>query len=116
MTAIKPIYDDFSSNELLKRCLGAETKNSNESLNSLIWLFAPKHMHSGLKTIEIATFLAVSIFNEGFSSILRIFNTLGIVIGQQMEVYANVRDESRIQHSNCWSSEVAERARSTSRE
>ena len=42
--------------------------------------------------------------------------TLGIVIGQQMEVYANFRDETRIQRSRRRSSEVAKRTRSTTRE
>ena len=47
-------------------------------------------MHSGLKTVEIVIFFAVNIFNEGFSSILCIFNTLGIIIRQQMKVYAKL--------------------------
>ncbi|EFN71320.1 hypothetical protein EAG_06548, partial [Camponotus floridanus] len=34
-------------------------------LNVLIWIFAPKHLHSGAK-IEVATFLVVIIFNAGF--------------------------------------------------
>lgn len=62
---IKPIYESLSSKELLTRCLGSETQNNNESLNSLIWTFTPKHVHSGTP-IEIAKFLAVCIFNEGF--------------------------------------------------
>ncbi|XP_026828856.1 uncharacterized protein LOC113562728, partial [Ooceraea biroi] len=66
---IKPIYEDLSSDELLERCLGAETQNNNESLNSLIWTFAPKHLHVGVKVVEIATFLAVIIFNKGFMPI-----------------------------------------------
>ena len=44
---IKPIYKSLSSEELLTRCLGSETQN-NESLNFLIWTFAPKHIHSRL--------------------------------------------------------------------
>ncbi|EFN68499.1 hypothetical protein EAG_02630, partial [Camponotus floridanus] len=33
--------------------------------------FAPKHFHSGAK-IEVATFLVIIIFNEGFIPILKV--------------------------------------------
>ena len=59
LEAIKPIYESLSDENLLHRCLGSETQNNNESLNSLIWTFAPKHIHAGKKTIEIANYLAV---------------------------------------------------------
>ncbi|EFN73349.1 hypothetical protein EAG_02316, partial [Camponotus floridanus] len=48
-------------------------QNNNEnSLNSLIWTFAPKYFHYGAKIVEIATFLAIIIFNEGFMAILNV--------------------------------------------
>lgn len=75
--AIKPVFEDLSRDELLTRCLGAESQNSNESLNSLIWTFAPKHIHSGTKIVQIATFLAVIIFNKGFEGILKVLDTMG---------------------------------------
>jgi len=99
LEVIKPIYEDLSSDELLERCLEAETQNNNESLNSLIWTFAPRHLHSWAKIVEIATFLAVVIFNEGFMPILKIINVMGVTIGQQVEMYANSRDEVRIVRS-----------------
>jgi len=45
---------------------------NNKNLNSLIWTFAffSKHLHSGEITSEIATYLAICIFNKGFKSIL----------------------------------------------
>lgn len=39
-----------------------ETQNNNDSLSSLIWTFAPKHLHSGAKTVKTATFLAVAYY------------------------------------------------------
>lgn len=48
--AIKPIYNDLSSRELLERCLGGNTQNNNESFNSTVWRLAPKHLHCGSKT------------------------------------------------------------------
>lgn len=60
----EPVYEVLSLNDLLERCLGAYIQNSNESLNSGIWAFAPKHLHSRRQVVNIATHLAVSIFNE----------------------------------------------------
>lgn len=71
LKVIKPIFEDLSSDNLLERCLGAHTQNSNESLNSCIWFFAPKHLHSGKTVVEIATHLAIIIFNEGYAGILK---------------------------------------------
>lgn len=39
--AIKPIYNDLSSKELLEKCLGGDTQNSNKSFNSTVWRLAP---------------------------------------------------------------------------
>ena len=63
---IKPIYENLSSDNLLQRCLRAHAQNRNESVNSCIWLLAMKHLHSGKNVIDIATYLAVMIFNEGY--------------------------------------------------
>ena len=52
--AIKPIFEDLSKDDLLIRCLEAETQNDNKTLNSLIWTIAPKHLHSGSKIVEIS--------------------------------------------------------------
>ncbi|EZA47766.1 hypothetical protein X777_15276, partial [Ooceraea biroi] len=71
----------------------------NESLNSSIWTFAPKHLHAGVKVVEIATFLAVIIFNKGFMPIFKLMNVMGVSIGQQAVMYANSRNEARITRS-----------------
>lgn len=41
--AIKPVYEDLSSDHLLSRCLGGYThcQNNNESFNSVMWSIAP---------------------------------------------------------------------------
>ncbi|XP_076545772.1 uncharacterized protein LOC143305567 [Osmia lignaria lignaria] len=86
---IKPIYENLSSENLLTRCLGSETQNNNESFNSLIWTFAPKHIHAGSDTIEIANHIAVCIFNEGFLPVLKILDTMSIKIGPESHAFAS---------------------------
>ncbi|XP_044583471.1 uncharacterized protein LOC123264301 [Cotesia glomerata] len=111
LEVIKPIYESLSADSLLERCLGSETQNNNESLNSLIWTFAPKHIHAGPKTIEIATFFAVSIFNEGFIPILKILDVMGITIGPEANAFAARRDEARIERSELRTSEASKEGR-----
>ena len=86
-------------------------KNNNESLNSLIWTFAPKHIHAGKKTIEIANYLAVCIFNEGFLPIFKIMGVMGITIGPEAHAFGSKRDETRIRRSEVRVSDASKEAR-----
>lgn len=97
---ILPIYEDLSRDELLERCLGGHTQNANESFNSTVWRLAPKHLHSGLKIVELASYLAVGLFNEGNSSLLMVMNEAGIVVGRQSFNYAGQMDNQRVSRQN----------------
>ena len=94
--ALEPIYTDFSSRELLERCKGGNTQNNNASYNGLLWHFAPKHLHNGLKMIELANFRAVLIFNDGFYAILKMLQVMDVIIGPIAKEYAMERDDRRI--------------------
>lgn len=50
--------------------------------------FAPKHLYSGLEAIKLSNYFAASIFNDGYSCILKIFNAIGIIIGPAASNYA----------------------------
>ncbi|XP_077264825.1 uncharacterized protein LOC143898902 [Temnothorax americanus] len=91
-----PIYQDLSKDNLLKRCLSGYTQNCNKSFNACIWRLAPKHLHCGSKTVEIAAYLATAIFNEGYFPILKIMEIIGIVIGQQSKTFAEYHNEKRL--------------------
>ena len=95
----------------MERCLGSETQNNNESLNSLIWTFAPKHIHAGTQTIQISTFLVICIFNEGFIPVLKILSVMGITIGPEAHAFAVRRDEVRIERSELRASEASKEAK-----
>ncbi|XP_018359467.1 PREDICTED: uncharacterized protein LOC108758816 [Trachymyrmex cornetzi] len=96
--AIKPIYDELSSDDLLSRCLGGFTQNANESFNSVVWSIAPKSISSGKDIVDIATNIAVVTFNDGLRSIMYIMDVLGIV-GQQCYEFCSQSDSHRIQHA-----------------
>ena len=63
--AIKPVYDDLSTDELLNRCLGGFTQNSNENCNAAAWNLAPKAYSNVKKVLNIATDIVVCNFNDG---------------------------------------------------
>lgn len=91
-----PIYQDLSRDDLLERCLGGHTQNANERFNSTIWRISPKHLNCGQKIIEISAYFAAGVFNDGFSSILRIMNSLDIIVGTTCRVFAEAADEPGI--------------------
>lgn len=111
---IWPIYEELSRDDLLQRCLGGYTQNANESLNALIWKFAPKHLHSGFETVEIASNLAGCIFNEGYLGILWIMQHLGIEIGErsfEYAMYVNKRRDKKKEKRRSESTHDARKAR-----
>lgn len=91
--------------------MGSETQNNNESLNSLIWTFALKHIHAGTQTIEIANYIAVSIFNEGVLPILKIMKLMGIAVGTEAHTFAVRRNETRINRSELRASAASKEGR-----
>ncbi|XP_044577450.1 uncharacterized protein LOC123260423 [Cotesia glomerata] len=111
LIVMKPIYECLSDDSLLERCLGSETQNNNESLNSLIWTFAPKHIHAGSQTIEIANCLEVCIFNEGFYPILQIMSLMGIKIGLESHGFAVRRNAVRIERFEVRASDASKEER-----
>ncbi|EZA49100.1 hypothetical protein X777_12499, partial [Ooceraea biroi] len=86
--------------ELLQRCLGAYTQNSNESYNAVLWRLAPKHLHCGLSSLEIATYMATCFFNEGFTSLLKVMSAISIRVGDEAHRFASIRDEERVKRAD----------------
>lgn len=113
-THIRPVYKELSKDELLTRCLGGHTQNANESINSTVWRIVPKHLHSGIKIVEIAAYIAGGMFNEGYSAALKIMNLLDLKIGQQCNNFAEKADMERVTRQNrraSFSSKAARTAR-----
>lgn len=95
-SAIKPIYEELSKEELLERCVGGFTQNNNESLNQLIWKITPKILPAGSKIVEIAAFVAAGTFNEGVSALLLFMHGMDLKLGRNSHEYARKEDENRI--------------------
>lgn len=79
----------------MERCLCGHTQNANESFNATVWRLVPKHLHCGLKTIEIGAFIAAGIFNEGYSAVLKIMQLLDFTIGHNCKIFSDKYDNAR---------------------
>lgn len=99
MDEIRHIYEDLSKSELLERCLGGFTQNSNESFNNSVWRFVPKTSFSGLTVFKIGVNTAVTTFNDGRSGFLRIMKTFDIEPGHAAAEWVNTSDNLRIFHA-----------------
>lgn len=117
--AIKPIYEELSREELLNRCLGDYTQNSTESFNAAVWNLAPKSYSSGKKVLNIATDIAVCVFNDGLTvfnddltDILQIMKILEMDIGIQSYNFCMEADANRIKYTELSLSDAAKEARS----
>ena len=101
---ILPIYEDLSKYDLLERCLGGHTQNANGSFNSTVWRgLTLKHLHCGLKIIEIAAYLAAGLFKEGYASILKVIHALQLEIKMHAKNFADNSDQRRMQRKE-WGS------------
>lgn len=112
---IEPIFKDLSADPLLKRCLGGETQNNNESVNNCIWRIAPKTINCGAKIVEIATFIGAGTFNDGHLHIKRIMALLGIKIGYHSNKFSEEIDQLRLKRAEGKSAESTKEARTARR-
>ncbi|XP_025162547.1 uncharacterized protein LOC112588080 isoform X1 [Harpegnathos saltator] len=109
--AVKPIYEELCRDELLSRCLGGFTQNSNECFNSVLWALAPKPMSSGKKIVDIAADIAVCNFNDRLHSIMNIMQTLNLPISQSCYTFCVQADNYRIQRAEGSMTEAVREAR-----
>ncbi|CAH2083321.1 unnamed protein product [Euphydryas editha] len=110
--AIRPIYEELSRDELLNRCLGGYTQNSNESFNATVWKLAPKSYSSGKKVLNVATDIEVCCFNDGLTSILKIMKALQMDIGVHSYNFCLETDAKRIEHAERSLTDAVKEARS----
>lgn len=99
MNFIKPVWKDLAKTELLTKCLGGYTQNQNESLNSSIWKLCPKTKNHGLKTVETAVAIAVSMFNDGCTSLMAILRMMDIHPGQFCRTFCEEADVERLKNA-----------------
>ena len=104
-------FEALSAESLLSACLHGGTQNQNEAFNALIWQRAPKETHSSLPTVEIATYLAIGIFNDGAKTIMDVLQKLGLEPGLHCLAACKKIDRKRMLFAKVKSAEKAKSRR-----
>ena len=110
------VFEDLCDASLLKRCLLGATENRNESFHSMIWARCSKTDFSGTTVIQIATSLAVMVFNSGNRSLTQITDKLGIKAGPLCCAELAARDCTTVHSASYMSETVKERRKSRRKE
>ena len=96
---VKPIFQDLSSEELLKDCLHGKTQNQNECFNGTVWDRLPKSKFSGLTQLKFGVYDAVANFNIGRKASVLTFEKMGMIPGRYMLRGCFKTNKRRLYHS-----------------
>ena len=96
---LEPVFKRLSQQSLLSRGLPGFPQNNNESINSLVWMRAPKHKYHGPQRVEMAAMGAVLQFNEGSSGKHLVMEKAGIAHGELSVIGSSEKDKKRVKHS-----------------
>ena len=94
--AIFHIFQDLSSEELLKKYLHGKTQNNNEAINNIIWTRLPTNIYVGWYTFQIGVASAVVSFNSRAHGLLDVFRQLNMVVGCFTKKFCLKSDMPRI--------------------
>lgn len=100
MLEIKPIFEDLSNHNLLKKCLHGRTQNPNESFNNIIWTRIPKNNFVGIETLTIGVLDAIVTFNSGALGKVQVLEKLCGDAGSNCVVGLKHIDKTRILGAN----------------
>ena len=103
---LRPIFEDLSKEELLKRCARGKKQNARESVNNVVWLKCPKTVFINRQNIELGVNSAILQFNDGAHGIRNVLEQFSIKYGIYTNIGSIRKDESSIRWSNSKSSEA----------
>ena len=79
---LRPIFEELTNEDLLRKCLHGMTQNQNESFNALIWACIPKPTYVLFSQLQLGVYETVSNFNIGRKASILIFEKLNMVPGK----------------------------------
>ena len=89
---IRPLFVELSDENLLSKCLHGKTRNSNESINGVIWKRCPKDVFVGRKVLEMGVASAVISFNDRTKQLIDVMKELKVEPGHYSETYYNYKN------------------------
>ena len=108
---LKPIYQDLTSDTLLKKCLHGKTQNQNESFNGMVWERVPKTRYVALEKLEFGFYDAVANFNYGRKATLDILCELKLEPGNYTVNHCDQLNKARIANANYKATDSAQKNR-----
>lgn len=108
---LKPIYQDLTSDTLLKKCLHGKTQNQNESFNGMVWERVPKTRYVALEKLEFGFYDAVANFNYGRKATLDILCELKLEPGNYTVNHCDQLNKARIANANYKATDSARKNR-----
>lgn len=108
LNAVLPVFKQLSDKS-------GSTQNASESSNSLIWQKATKTVFRGRYVIETAVAMAVSVYNDGKTTLTSVLKELGILPGNYTEYGYWKQDLLRIYQMKKKSSDDGTAARKRNR-
>ena len=79
---LRPIFEELSNEDLLKKCLHGMTQNQNESFNAMIWSRIPKSTYVSFSQLQLGVYDTVANFNIGRKASILIFKKLNMIPGK----------------------------------
>lgn len=96
----KRVFDKFSSDQLIERCVNGFSQNICESFNSLIWTRVPKSTYRSIDSIKLGVLDAVICTNEGYTEREEVLKQLGIGYSNNTVESLRNLDDLQLQNHN----------------
>ncbi|GFW52840.1 uncharacterized protein TNCV_2394191 [Trichonephila clavipes] len=96
INSITMIYKELCDQNLLRKCLHGKAQNCNESLNNIVWSIIPKDNFVEQQTLRLTNYVAIILFNSGFSGLLPLLQKLEMKLCSEMKEYFWYLDNTRI--------------------
>ena len=94
---IKPVFDKLGDEKFLGGCERCATQNANESLQHVIWGFAPKDKHTSQVESSLSVNLGVLIFNCGMEvTYSQLLPKIGVTVTNHMREAWSKIDRKRM--------------------
>jgi hypothetical protein len=100
LDVIRPAFDELCSMDALTRVVKGGSQNANETFHGVLWTLAPKHRYVSAIMLDIATGLAVIIYNDGYNKLSDLFQNLFASCGHYTEKGFDSLDSQRRHHRN----------------
>ena len=89
---LTPIYEMYTSRQMLQRMVPDMNSNNIENTNSVIWNILGKSKYHGTRRTKIGVILAIAQVEDGKKGLVGLLDTISIRISKDAENYLHIAD------------------------